>query len=368
MKILWITNMPTLYRVWFFNELGKYCNLTVVFERYHATGVKNKWNDKLAEHFTPIFIDAKSLGRESSFSLKLLQLNLKGYDEIIVSSYSSPAEMLLLGRLKLFKMPYILEVDGGIIKKDNISKNILKRYLISGADLYFSSSDKTTDYLIHYGAKKDKIVKYHFSSLYQNEILEKPILDIEKEQLKKELNIPNKKIVLSVGQFIYRKGYDILLKSISSIKKDFHLIIIGGKVTDEYISICKEYNIKNITFINEISKEELIKYYKASDIFVLPTREDIWGLVINEAMSKGLPIITTNNCISGLELVKDGENGFIVNVENIEELKEKIEILLDNEELCKLMAKNNITKIQNYSLEYMAKEHFNKFLERYNGK
>ena len=50
----------------------------------------------------------------------------------------------------------------------------------------------------------------------------------------------------------------------------------------------------------------------ASDLFVLPTREDIWGLVINEAMSFGLPIITTRKCIAGTELITDGENGYLL--------------------------------------------------------
>ena len=55
-----------------------------------------------------------------------------------------------------------------------------------------------------------------------------------------------------------------------------------------------------------------------------PTREDIWGLVINEALAAGLPVITTNRCGAGLELIKNNENGFLVNVEDIDELYEKI--------------------------------------------
>lgn len=56
----------------------------------------------------------------------------------------------------------------------------------------------------------------------------------------------------------------------------------------------------------------------AADIFVHPTREDIWGLVVNEAMAKGLPVITTDRCVAGLELIKNESVGRIVPVENID--------------------------------------------------
>ena len=57
------------------------------------------------------------------------------------------------------------------------------------------------------------------------------------------------------------------------------------------------------------------------------------GLVINEALSYGLPIVTTDKCLAGVELVTDGINGFIVEVNNVDDVSEKIKIILDNEEL-----------------------------------
>ncbi|MGC9796911.1 glycosyltransferase family 4 protein [Fervidobacterium riparium] len=123
----------------------------------------------------------------------------------------------------------------------------------------------------------------------------------------------------------------------------------------------------HIHFIEFKTKEELKKYYIASDIFVLPTREDIWGLVINEAMANALPIITTNKCIAGLELVKNGENGFICHVDNAEEIAEKISLILNNQELFNNMSKNNILKIKEYTIEKMAQEHvniFNKIIQK----
>ena len=111
-----------------------------------------------------------------------------------------------------------------------------------------------------------------------------------------------------------------------------------------------------MTFKN---KEELLKYYKASDLFILPTREDIWGLVVNEAMACGLPAITTDKCVAGLELIKDYENGFIVPTERAEILADCIEKVMSDEQLTASMAMASLRKISTYTIETMASQHFN---------
>jgi glycosyltransferase involved in cell wall biosynthesis len=119
----------------------------------------------------------------------------------------------------------------------------------------------------------------------------------------------------------------------------------------------KNFNLRNVHFISFKEKKELEEYYCASDIFVLPTREDIWGLVINEAMLYGLPIVTTNNCLAGKEMIIDFENGFVVPVEDVETLQCRINYLIDNDYLRNSIANKNILKIQNYTIENMTKVH-----------
>ena len=142
---------------------------------------------------------------------------------------------------------------------------------------------------------------------------------MKKIKLRIKLGLEEEKIVISVGQFIYRKGFDVLIRSAGRLNKNIGIYIIGGEPNDYYLNLKNEYKAENLHFIGFKSKYELAEYYKAADLFVFPTREDIWGLVVNEAMAYGLPVITTNRCISGLELV-DSRNGFIINVNSEEEL------------------------------------------------
>ena len=173
--------------------------------------------------------------------------------------------------------------------------------------------------------------------------------------------IKTDKLILAVGQFIYRKGFDVLLNAYKDLSNDVSICLIGGEVTNEYKNIVKTNYMKNVIFIDNISKEKLVQYYLAADLFVLPTREDIWGLVINEAMAKGLPIITTDKCIAGIELVKDFENGFIVPADSESELLKLTNLLLNDEYLRRRISLNNLIKIRNYTFEKMVEQHLQIF-------
>ena len=90
---------------------------------------------------------------------------------------------------------------------------------------------------------------------------------------------------------------------------------------------------------------------------MLMTRGDTWGLVINEAMANGLPVITTKRCVAGVELIKEGENGYIIDVDDTEALVNKILTLRDNEELCRKMSLANINKMQTNTVDNIVEGH-----------
>lgn len=85
-----------------------------------------------------------------------------------------------------------------------------------------------------------------------------------------------------------------------------------------------------------------------------PTRKDVWGLVINEAMANGLPVITTDRCVAGLELVQNSVNGFIVRVDDIAELREKIVMVIAN---CVELGNQSLDTVPAYTFEEMALKH-----------
>lgn len=351
MKVLFLTNIPSPYRVDFFNELGKYCDLTVLYERKKADD--REWLNKKSINYKSIFLNGIKKGNDTALCLGVIKYLSQKFDHIIIGGYSTPTGMLAILYLRFINKEYILNCDGGFIRKDEKNVNYeLKKYFISRANCYLSTGKVCTDYLLYYGAEKNKIHFYPFTSLYEKDILERTLSVDEKELLKSELDIHDKKIVICVGQMIHRKGIDILLNAASNVSNDVIFYIVGGKPTEEYKKIINNLNLKNVRFLDFMQKNILFKYYQIADLFVLPTREDIWGLVINEAMANGLPIITTNKCVAGEELIN--QNGILIESEDVESLSNNINKILFDDLLQKEYANNSLQIIRNFTIENMA--------------
>jgi glycosyltransferase involved in cell wall biosynthesis len=356
LKILFLVNIPSPYRVDFFNELGKLSNLTVLYERKLSKTRSLDWHKYNHDNYRAIFLPGIAVKANTALSLKVMKyLNNYDYDLIIVGGYATPTGVLSILYMRLKKIKFVLSVDGGFINyNEKWYKRKLKKFLISKAYAWLSTGKLTNVYLEYYGANIERTYIYPFTTIYRDEMLKKVTNFDEKNAIKMEKGLKSNLMILSIGQFIYRKGFDILLKTFARVKSNCHLYIIGGKPTDEYLKIIKDYNIENITFIDFLSKEEIAKYYKAADLFVLLTREDIWGLVINEAISYGLPIISSNKSIAAMELIDNGINGYIVDLDNEQLIANKIDEILLDSNLRFNMSLNSLNKAKMYTIENSA--------------
>lgn len=356
-KVLFLTNFPSPYRVHFFDELGKYLDVTVLYsDRVEDITHRDKsWFEEGKGGFHPVQLTRVAGIKDENLCLDVIPWLKKSWDAIIIGGYSSPTAILAMLYLRLRRIPFYMEVDGGLIRQERKIKYLVKRTLVRLAPMWLSTGRFTTEYLVHYGAEKEKVTNYPFSSLYENNLLPEIVSQEEKRELREELNIPEKHMVLAIGQFIHRKGFDVLLRSAVSLDQSVGIYIVGGEATEEYRKMKEELGLTNVHFLGFQKKDVLAKFYRAADLFVLPTREDIWGLVINEAMAYGLPVITTNRCVAGLELVEDGVNGYIVPVEDEKALAEKMRAVLAAD--MEAMGKASLEKIQPYTLENMAKVH-----------
>lgn len=365
MKILFITNLPSPYRVDFFNELGKMVDLTVCYERRNSSERDKKWVNNSHRSYKEKYITSKNLGVDRSIGLGIIKELKYKYDFVIMTGYSSPTIMFGILYCRIHNIDYIMEDDGGLINLNGEKHKFLKKILLKKVFAYFTTTNENIYTMTQLGINKNKIYKYPFSSVFNKDIENGIKKKKELQSIRQLLGIKEKKVVLAVGQFIERKGFDILLEAFSDMPDDCGLYFVGGVPTKQYLDIVKTKNLSNIHFIGFKEKEVLQDYYAASDIFVHPTREDIWGLVVNEAMAAGLPIITTYRCGAGLELIKHNENGFLVEVGNEVELHKRMLQILYNDQLQRKMEKNSISIIKNYTIEKMAEWHVDKLKELY---
>lgn len=355
LKVLFITNCPSPYRVKFFNELSKHCQLTVAFEMEIAKNRNVEWKTKEQNAFRAVFLKNHLKKEEGAFCYEVKRY-IKEFrnDIIIVGGYSTPTGMFSIIYMRSHGIPFILNSDGGMIKSDSFIKRAVKMFFISAASYWLSTGENCTKYLVHYGADKERIYRYPFTS-----IREKEIGGVTKERqqiLRERLGIIEQNMILFVGSFIYRKGLDILLEACRNFENTA-VVLVGGDDISEFVSE-KDTEYKCHIYIEGFkSEKEVKKYYQAADVFVLPTREDIWGLVVNEAMAAGLPVITTDQCGAGLEMVRNGENGYLIPADNADELTKRLKELLCNDKLMKYMGDQNLKLIKKYTIEEMARKH-----------
>lgn len=214
MKILWLTNIPSPYRVDFFNELGKLCELTVLFEKKNASDRDNSWLNYNIKNFQAIFLKGISCGVAEAFCPNIVSyLRKKKYDRIVVTNYSDPTGILAVAAMRLRNIPYIIEGDGGFARNGKGIKETVKKWILKKSALCFSTSQTHDNYYEKYDVKQERIVRYPFTSLHKSDILSSPVSQSEKRLLRKKLGIAEEKMIVSVGQFnSYQRDLIYLLK------------------------------------------------------------------------------------------------------------------------------------------------------------
>ena len=307
-KVLIVFNHPAPYKVRLFNELSKKIDLSVIFERRKNKDRSNNYYFEKEYEFKEVKISGIKLGNENILSCGVKNhIKKNHYDLIVMNGYSTLAEMKAIRYMQHHNIPYALFINGGIIDANEPTwKKNLKKSFISKADFYLSPDEESNKYLIHYGANESKIFSYPNSTIYENEILKNELSEAEKEIIKKQFGITGEKVYVSAGQFIKRKNYKVLIYSWNDMPSNHHLYIFGdGKEEKSYRKIIKDLQLNNVHLHRFLPKQELLKVFSVSDVFLFPSSEDIYGHVINEALSQGLPVISNVNVNSARKLLSE---------------------------------------------------------------
>ncbi len=166
------------------------------------------------------------------------------------------------------------------------------------------------------------------------------------------------KKVIAVGRYVNQKGFDLLIEAwrIVTLKHpDWTLNIYGGGDRKPYIHQVQRAGISDTCKIKE-STIDIIKKYQESSIFVLSSRFEGFGMVITEAMSCGLPVVSFACPCGPRDIIKDGINGILVDKENVEQLAESICYLIENKNVRKEMGRIARINIEKYKIEYIGKQ------------
>lgn len=357
-KVLIVFNHPAPYKVRLFNELSKYFELHVIFER---TTSKDRQKGFYFEHeynFKLHKIKGIHLGKENFLSGGIIKhIKENDYDLIIMNGYSTFAEMKTINFLKRTNKKYSLYINGGQIpSRESKLKQKIKTHFIKGAESYFSPDEISNKYLMHYGAPEKSIFNYPYSTIFESEILKSKV---NKAEQKEKLGINFDHFYVSSGQLIKRKNYLNLVKAWQKMPENYGIFIFGeGKQHRKISRIIQTNNIKNVVLKGFAPRKEMLQYFALADAFVFPSKEDIYGHVINEALSQGLPVVSSKHVNSAIKLIDKKEIGILLDEINNESIFYALNELskIDSFESCIAKSKEN-------TIEKMAKKHVEIFEE-----
>lgn len=351
--IVIISNIPAPYRVDFFDYLSKnYTDyrFTIVYSSQNEDN--RSWEVDQEKMQNSVYLESKTIKIKKKLDTRYVhvpwgvgKLIKKLSPDVVVGSEYNPTILLALHYCKRHRIPYVSWTDGTLFSERNFGKVQLwsRKHVIKRADAYIASSTKSKEAQIYYGAAEEKC---HISYL---------TVDVEK-YLQKPKGLGTGKI-LCVGSLIERKGVDLLFKALEKVNTDFSLYLAGdGCEKTALKTLAKELGIhERVHFLGQLKREELVKHYADSDLFVLPTREDCFALVILEALCSSLPVVCSKYADGAYDLLEDGSNGFVVDPYNVEVFAQTIEAVLTNDELRRDMQNSSDNTVDKFRFENVAK-------------
>jgi glycosyltransferase involved in cell wall biosynthesis len=300
-------------------------------------------NKELKHNHEFIFQNTKN--NKLFFLIKYFKILIKDRPEIVWIHGMDYYTVCAIIIAKFLRKRIILRGESNdLLKKNSKSKFLYKIYffLLNPLILYFLSiGTKNKEFYLKY-MNQEKILNLPYVVDCMQKINN---TKLNKVEIKRTLGLTqDSHVLLFNAKLIERKNCEILIKAFlkirNKIKKNIYLIIIGDGKLKQGLQFKYKFFF-NIKFMGFINQSNLYKYYHICDVFVLPSHYDSWGLVVNEAMNFGKPVVTSSKVGSSYDLIKGFRNrNVFVNQYGLEQCLERI---FSNERIRQEM--NNKSKI-----------------------
>lgn len=239
------------------------------------------------------------------------------------------------------------------------------------ADIVHTSCTISKENLIRWGVPEDKIVVI---CLGVDLNIFKPVAEVQKDAVRNELGLPWDKVI--IGSFQkdgvgwgeglepkWVKGPDIFVRVIDKLKTEYDIFVLLTGPARGYVK--KELTRIGVPYKHCFLKNylEIPKYYNALDLYLVTSRAEGGPKAIVEAMATGVPIVSTKVGMAP-DIIKEGHNGLLAEIEDIDTLAEKAGRLITDRALANRLSNNALNTVTNYSWENIAKEYYKKIYSK----
>ena len=242
------------------------------------------------------------------------------FDAIVCCAWDTPATFYTAWHAQRAGTPFILW-SGSTAHEPNWLRTVTRPAvcrLVRSAAAWLAYGTRAKEYLVSLGADGSRtFCAYNTVDLGTFAQADNVSTD-ERDALRARVGIrPGASVVLYCGNLLDLKGVGELLKAFAVFlgeRDDVALVLVGsGKNEREYQSFVESRGLAGrVFFAGFVAREKVVQYYAIADLLVLPSRREVWGLVVNEALAAGVPVLVTEVVGATPDLVRDGVNGFVV--------------------------------------------------------
>lgn len=260
-------------------------------------------------------------------------------DVVVLMGWTNPTWWIAILACLKHKIPFLYMNDANVQAeiyqarwKAVIKELALGKILFRLAAGFLSSGVANNHLYRYFGVPDEKLIPFGYSMVHQLMLPKSEQIQSQKIPIRSELGIPEDGfVVLFCGRFIKQKGPFDLLEAFQSLKQPNKvLVFVGGGELDKEL---KEYvaarNMESVYFFGFQGRQELPKFYEMSDVLVLPSWRETWGMVVNEALCFGLPVVVSDQVGAAPDLVENGSNGYIFPYKNVRALANCIEQVMN---------------------------------------
>lgn len=299
-SIVIVTCLPAFYKINLYNEINKKKKIFVVFTGKQANK-RNKGFFSGEKDF-----DYLNLKKSNHWVFKIIEIykalsNVK-YQELIISGYDEPVLWFLAMFFPKKKNAAVVE-SSFLESKATGLKGFVKSLFFKRISKVYASG-RSQEKLVRNLKYKGKVIITKGVGIFN--LVEQPSF------IKRE-TVTN---FLYVGRLSEEKNLEILIKTFNELPQ-LKLNIVGFGPQEEELKVMAK---ENVFFHGAIDNKELSKFYQSNDVFILPSKSEPWGLVVEEALNNGLPVVLSDRIGCREEIINDS-NGLVFKYDDIESLR-----------------------------------------------
>ena len=338
-------------------------------QEYHDEGFGQqvKWDVPLLEGYRSRFLpnlrpQDEVAGFWSLANPRIIsELHTGGYDALWMHGHSYATYLMAVGAAQARRLPIFMRCESHLLLQRSPLKRLLRRPMMS----FFYR--KLCRACLPIGTRNREFYRFH--GVRSHRLFDVPYavdndffldattrFDQDDESFREELGLPlDKPLILYASKLTQRKRPLDLLEAYRRLRDSdvqAALVFVGsGEQEEDLRKYVRHHNIADVFFFGFRNQTELPRFYALCDVFVLPSENEPWGLVINEVMSAGLPVIASYEVGATPDLVRHGDNGFVFPSGDVGALAAYLKAVLSDPEVRRKMGERSRSIISEWSFE-----------------